>query len=166
MGVQVKKKKLKSKIYWRSYSSLMQWLGYELGDQEVEVLFPTDASDVFLFQLPDLVLDSSSLMSNWPRGLSLAPSLRTATDYVLTAVVIKSYVLWDITPYSEAEVSWRFGGRYHIHFQDWKVRKARNQNESDRLEDLGRMLLRNVSRILPDYRALFPLRQNCWIYVY
>jgi hypothetical protein len=36
---------------------------------------------------------------------------------VLTAVVMKSTVFWDVTPYSPLEVNRCFGGTYHLHFQ-------------------------------------------------
>jgi hypothetical protein len=74
---------------------------------------------------------------------------------VLTAVVIKNSVLWDITPRSAAEVSWRFGGTYHLHLQVWRVRKTRNQHKLDRLKDLDRMFLRNVCWILPTTGCYF-----------
>jgi hypothetical protein len=36
---------------------------------------------------------------------------------VLTPVVMKSTILWDITPCSPLEVNRRFGGTYRLHLQ-------------------------------------------------
>jgi hypothetical protein len=39
---------------------------------------------------------------------------------VLTLVVMKSSVFWNITPYSPLKVSRRFGGTYRFHLQGQK----------------------------------------------
>jgi hypothetical protein len=39
---------------------------------------------------------------------------------VLTAVVMKSTIFWDITPCSPLSVNRRFGGTYGLHFQGRK----------------------------------------------
>jgi hypothetical protein len=36
---------------------------------------------------------------------------------VVTAVVMKSSIFWDITPYSPLKVSHRFGGIFRLHIQ-------------------------------------------------
>jgi hypothetical protein len=36
---------------------------------------------------------------------------------VLTAVMMKSSIFWDITLYSSLKISWHFGGTYHLHLQ-------------------------------------------------
>jgi hypothetical protein len=41
---------------------------------------------------------------------------------VLTAVVIKSSIFWDITPCSLLKVNRRFGGIYRLHLQDRRLR--------------------------------------------
>jgi hypothetical protein len=45
----------------------------------------------------------------------------------LTAVVMKTYIFWDITPCSPLKVSRRFGGICH-HLQRWRVSQDRNQH--------------------------------------
>jgi hypothetical protein len=49
---------------------------------------------------------------------------------VLTAVVMKSSIFWDITPSSLLKVNRRFGGTCYLHFQVRRLSRARNQCES------------------------------------
>jgi hypothetical protein len=53
---------------------------------------------------------------------------------VLTAVVMKSIIFWDITPCSPLSVNRRFGGTYRLHLQGRKSKP----------EDGGDMFLRNI----------------------
>jgi hypothetical protein len=39
----------------------------------------------------------------------------------LAKAVIKSSVFWDITPCTPLKVSRRFGGKYRLHLQDWRI---------------------------------------------
>jgi hypothetical protein len=43
---------------------------------------------------------------------------------VLTAVVMKSSIFWDITPCSTLNVNRRFGETYRLHFQGRKISRA------------------------------------------
>jgi hypothetical protein len=45
-------------------------------------------------------------------------------------VVMKSTIFWDIMPCSPLKVNRRFGGIYHLHLQDQRISRARNQHES------------------------------------
>jgi hypothetical protein len=77
---------------------------------------------------------------------------------ILTAVVMKSTIFRDTTPYSPLKVNRRFGGTYRLHFQGRVISLARNQRalvaicfQTDFLLGLffgpgnrGDMLLRNV----------------------
>jgi hypothetical protein len=47
---------------------------------------------------------------------------------VLTAVIMKSTIFWDITPCSSLSVNRRFGGTYRLHLQGQKIRRARNMH--------------------------------------
>jgi hypothetical protein len=49
---------------------------------------------------------------------------------VVTSVVMKSTVFWDITPCSPLNVNRRFGGTYRLHFHGRRIIRARNQCES------------------------------------
>jgi hypothetical protein len=49
---------------------------------------------------------------------------------VLTTVVIKSTIFWDITPCSPFKVNQRLGGTYRLHLQGRRRSRARNQRES------------------------------------
>jgi hypothetical protein len=46
---------------------------------------------------------------------------------VLTAVVMKSFILWDITPYSPFKVNQPFGGTSLLHLQGRRISEARNR---------------------------------------
>jgi hypothetical protein len=61
---------------------------------------------------------------------------------VLTTVVMKTAVFWDITPCSPLKVNRRFGETNRLHLQG-RICRARNQRES-MLQDGGNMFLRNV----------------------
>jgi hypothetical protein len=75
---------------------------------------------------------------------------------VLTAVVMKSTIFWDITPWGPLKVYRRFGGTRHLHFQGRKISQAGNQLEAGSKqswfltwfildpEDRGDISLRNV----------------------
>jgi hypothetical protein len=47
---------------------------------------------------------------------------------VLTGIVMKSSVFWDITPYILLKVKRRFGGTCRLHLQGWRVSQTRNCN--------------------------------------
>jgi hypothetical protein len=49
---------------------------------------------------------------------------------VIIAVVMKSSVFWDITPYSPLKVNRRFRGTYWIHLQGGRISREKNQRES------------------------------------
>jgi hypothetical protein len=49
---------------------------------------------------------------------------------VLTAVVIKNYIFWDITPCSLLKVNRCFGGTCRLHLQRRKISQPRNQHEA------------------------------------
>jgi hypothetical protein len=49
---------------------------------------------------------------------------------VLTAVVIKSSVFWDITLCSPLKFNRRFGGTCRLHFHSRRISQARNQREA------------------------------------
>jgi hypothetical protein len=68
------------------------------------------------------------------QGVMLAMHVQTNLHYVgfevLTAVVIKSTILWDITPCSPLSVNRRFGETYRLNLKCEKISRARNQRKS------------------------------------
>jgi hypothetical protein len=78
---------------------------------------------------------------------------------VLTAVVMKSSIFWDITPCSPLKVNRSFGGTYRLHLQGRRISRARDQRESRwqaalcNPENRGDMFLRNVAWLSTDYTA-------------
>jgi hypothetical protein len=61
---------------------------------------------------------------------------------VLTGVVMKSTIFWDITLCSPLKVNRRFGRTYRLHLQGRRISRARNQRGSRCL--LGGIFLRTV----------------------
>jgi hypothetical protein len=49
---------------------------------------------------------------------------------VLTAVVVKSCIFWDVTPCSPLKLNRRFGGTCRLHLQGRRISQARNQREA------------------------------------
>jgi hypothetical protein len=49
---------------------------------------------------------------------------------VLTPVVMKSTIFWDITPCSPMNVNRRFGRTYRLHLQGRRISWTRSQRES------------------------------------
>jgi hypothetical protein len=49
---------------------------------------------------------------------------------VFTAVVMKNFVFWDITPYSPLKFNRRFEGTCRLHFQGQRISQARSQHEA------------------------------------
>jgi hypothetical protein len=49
---------------------------------------------------------------------------------VLTAVVMKSPIFWDITPCSPLQLNRRFEGTCRLHLQGRKISQGRNQYEA------------------------------------
>jgi hypothetical protein len=73
-------------------------------------------------------------------GQSLGTSAENVANYhidcvgseVLTAVVMKSYIFWDITPCSPLKVNLRFVEECRLHLHGRRVNQAINQNEKQR----------------------------------
>jgi hypothetical protein len=49
---------------------------------------------------------------------------------VLTGVVMKSAIFWDITPCSPLKVDQRFGGTYRLHLRGRSISRVRKQCEN------------------------------------
>jgi hypothetical protein len=49
---------------------------------------------------------------------------------VLTAMIMKSAIFWDITPCSPLKLNRRFGGKFRLHLQGRRISRVRNQRES------------------------------------
>jgi hypothetical protein len=94
---------------------------------------------------------------------------------VLTAVVKKSSIFWDITPCSPLKAKWRFGGTYGLHLARLKMKLWKKSAWSRQqaqflvgfllglliyLEDGCDMYLWNIGLLSTDYTALYPRRQN------
>jgi hypothetical protein len=80
---------------------------------------------------------------------------------VLTTMVMKSTIFWDITPCSPLKVNRRFGGKCYLYRQGRRIIQAGfllgfvfdHEDGSD-------IFLRNVGWLSTDYTALYPRRQN------
>jgi hypothetical protein len=93
---------------------------------------------------------------------------------VLTAVVMKSSIFWNITPRSPLEVIRSFRGTCRLHLQGRRISQAKTSLKEDSKQSRGtyeevnnrihtekqNMFLRNVDRFSTDYTALYPRLQN------
>jgi hypothetical protein len=72
------------------------------------------------------ILVSSSLFRLRPQSGLLPFNKQTKINYVgfeiLTAVVMKSTIFWDVTPCSPLSVNRRFGGTYRLHLLGRKIK--------------------------------------------
>jgi hypothetical protein len=57
-------------------------------------------------------------------------TFKHAESEVLTAIVRKSSLLWNVTPCSPVNFNVSFGGTFHLHHHCWRVSQARNQDEA------------------------------------
>jgi hypothetical protein len=78
---------------------------------------------------------------------------------VLTAVVMKSSIFWDITPYNPLKVNCRFGGSCRLYLHGRRISQARNQRESRWKVKLCSAetsidLQRTTQRYIPEVRTL------------
>jgi hypothetical protein len=60
---------------------------------------------------------------------------------VLTPVVMKRTIFWDITPCSLLKVSRRFGGPYRLHLQGRKISREENLHEAGAKQSSARHIL-------------------------
>jgi hypothetical protein len=96
---------------------------------------------------------------------------------VLTAVVVKNIIFWDVTPCSLLRCNRRFGETYRVHLQGrrklYQHEPASTQMASKMFllkfffdpEDGGDVFLRNVGCISTDYTASHPRRLYSFFYV-
>jgi hypothetical protein len=72
----------------------------------------------------------------WVQIFSSTPCSQTSSVYVgfevLTAVVMKSTIFWDMTPCSPVNFNRRFGGTNPHHLQGRRISRARNQKVASR----------------------------------
>jgi hypothetical protein len=100
---------------------------------------------------------------------------------VLTTVVLKSSIFWDIMPCSPLKIKQRFGGTCCLHLQGRRISQARIQYESrchsERHacfllglffdpENGGDTFLQNAGCLSVDYTALHPRRRNSSLMIF
>jgi hypothetical protein len=73
---------------------------------------------------------------------------------VLTAVVMKSIILWDITPCSPLSFNRCYGGTYRLHLQGRRI----VQQTSEQAGGKQNTFLRIVGYNSMDYTASYPIR--------
>jgi hypothetical protein len=106
-----------------------------------------DIKKLFLFQ----TLHSCSLC-NWPLGCWVSKQINKnwiVGFEVLTVVIMKTAIFWDIAPCSPY-TNRRFGGTYHLHLQS---RKSAEEETSDSRWPLKLWSLYNC---YPDWRLILP----------
>jgi hypothetical protein len=107
----------------------------------------------------------------WGSGGIAPPSLTSELDgcvgfQVFTAVVMKSIMFWDVTPFSLLSCNRRFGGTYRLNLQGRRNNYSKNQQISRwQAEADGCELLTSRSgRFTPGENPRYPvdrLRNNC-----
>jgi hypothetical protein len=80
-----------------------------------------------------------------------------AAVYLLPVKLLRTYVFWDITPYSLVKVNRHFGETYCLHSQSFEERAIQ---EASMKQMANNMFLRKISWLSPDYKALYTRRQN------
>jgi hypothetical protein len=90
----------------------------------------------------NMVLNVTKIKQNWRR--------------------MKSYIFWDITPYSSLKVNWCFGGICRVHLQGQRISQARNQHEagSKQSQEVPRFKFRCWKNILTEGCCSFLLSFN------
>jgi hypothetical protein len=64
---------------------------------------------------------------------------------------MESSVFWNVMPCSLVKVNWHFRGTYHLYLQDWRVSKARYQQEAgDKQSLLSWLLVNNMVHYFPE----------------
>jgi hypothetical protein len=95
------------------------------------------------------LLNSRRICCLYLRGRGVPTYLSDCIGFeVLTAVVMKSSVFWDITPCSSLKVNRCFGGTCRLHLQDRIISQERDNNKASRKKisascwSLARLILR------------------------
>jgi hypothetical protein len=95
----------------------------------------------------------------------------------LSAVVMKSFIFWNVLPYSQLKIKRSFGETCRLHLQGRRICQSRNQGERVSIvlylfhagflpgllfdpEDVGDTFLRNVDWLSFNYTALHHRTQN------
>jgi hypothetical protein len=68
---------------------------------------------------------------NWKKFLGSFQRLRDVGFETLTVVVMKSFVFWDIMPYSPLKIKRSFGETCLIHLQNRRICQLRNHGKTD-----------------------------------
>jgi hypothetical protein len=105
-------------------------------------------------------------------------SLEIVGIEVFTAVVMKSVILWDMTPCSLSSFNRRFGGIYRLHLQGRRNKFSKTQQESRWQacwtyfydpEDGGDMFFRKVGWNSTNYTTSYPriwYSSDWWLFVH
>jgi hypothetical protein len=85
---------------------------------------------MFLFLISSFIIHSIPLLCHKFKKIFQRYWTKTVGFEVLTALVMKSTIFWDIRPCSPLSVNRRIGGTYRLYLQGRKISWARNQRES------------------------------------
>jgi hypothetical protein len=75
---------------------------------------------------------------------------------VLTAVVMKSYIFWDITSCSPIKVNRRFGGTYRLHLQGRRITKQKTSVKAGGKQSPPRKDCHLLSSWFPAWLFFYP----------
>jgi hypothetical protein len=80
----------------------------------------------FNYTWPCRVLAAQDSQQQFKCLMEVKPTLNVVGLEVLTAVIMKSTIFWDVTPCSPSSVNRSFGETYRLHLQGRKISRARN----------------------------------------
>jgi hypothetical protein len=84
--------------------------------------------------MSDFLLNWNNYVKTYRRlSVILTDTIKHVGFEVLTVVVMKSSVFWDITTCSPLKVNQRFGETCCLHLQGWRVSQATNQQEAEHI---------------------------------
>jgi hypothetical protein len=169
---------------WRSFGNVTHpWMGescYLIWKQNNKLFNPRLKSVEFLYLGTMYVhtvchsIDHGGGLSCIPQKKGLGLNMKYLLEFeILTTLLMKSFIFWDITPCCPLKVNRRFGEKFHLHLQGQRISRARNHRESWALlttcfhtvflfglfcdpEDGGDMFLRNIGWLSTDCTALYP----------
>jgi hypothetical protein len=105
----------------------IQWVPWAVSPGVKQLGFEADLSPSFSVKFKNSGTLPTLLHTPSWRGAKL---IKQRNNFNFTAVVTKSYILWNITPCCPLKVNRRFGGRCHLHLYGRRISQTRKQHNA------------------------------------